>query len=51
MERLLFVWDELDDWVGIGRHYLAGAIDTLPMASLPADTFAVLACLPLLLFG
>ncbi len=51
MERLLFVWDELDDWVGITRHYLAGAMATLPMASLPADTLAVLACLPLLLFG
>jgi len=51
VERLLLVWDELDDWVGIGRHYLAGAMDTLPMASLPADTLAVLACLPLLLFG
>jgi hypothetical protein len=20
MERLMFVWDELDDWLGIGRH-------------------------------
>jgi hypothetical protein len=50
MERLLFVWDELDDWVGIGRHYLAGAMDTLPLSSMPADTLAALACLPLLLF-
>ncbi len=48
MERLLFVWDELDDWVGIGRHYLAGAMDTLAIASLPADTLAAFACLPLL---
>ena len=51
MERLLFVWDELDDWFGIARHYLAGAMNTLPVASLPADTLAVLACLLLLLFG
>ena len=51
MERLLFVWDELDDWIGIGRHYLAGAMDTLPLASVPADTLAVLAGLPLLLHG
>lgn len=30
MERLLFVWDELDDWSGIARHYLAAAVATLP---------------------
>jgi len=22
MERLLFLWDELDDWLGAGRHLL-----------------------------
>jgi hypothetical protein len=44
----MFVWDELDDWVGITRHYLAGAMDTMPFASLPADTLAAFACLPLL---
>lgn len=21
MERLLLVWDELDDWAGIARHF------------------------------
>jgi hypothetical protein len=47
----MFVWDELDDWFGITRHYFVGVIDTLPFASLPTDTLAVLACLPLLLFG
>lgn len=22
MERLMFLWDELDDWLGAGRHLL-----------------------------
>ena len=25
MERLLFLWDELDDWAGAGRHLAAAA--------------------------
>jgi hypothetical protein len=34
MERLLLLWDELDDWAGIGRHWLASAASELaPVAS------------------
>lgn len=24
MERLMYLWDELDDWLGVGRHILRG---------------------------
>jgi hypothetical protein len=50
MERLLFVWDELDDWTGIARHYFASAMDSLPLRGLNSDALTVLACLPFLLF-
>lgn len=34
MERLLLVWDELDDWAGVGRHLAATtAAELAPLAS------------------
>ena len=34
MERLLFLWDELDDWAGLGRHLAASAgAELAPLAS------------------
>jgi hypothetical protein len=29
MERLLLLWDELDEYVGMGRHLVAGAVHGL----------------------
>ena len=29
MERLLLLWDELDEYVGMGRHLVAGALHGL----------------------
>jgi hypothetical protein len=26
MERMLWLWDELDDWMGVGRHVLLRSI-------------------------
>lgn len=50
MERILFVWDELDDWAGIARHYLASMANSLPIAGLPSEAATVILCLPFL-FG
>lgn len=49
MERLLFVWDELDDWAGIARHYASSAFAGLSLRAMPVDTFTLLAFLPTLL--
>jgi hypothetical protein len=35
MERLLFLWDELDDLSGAGRHLLATAAGSLGALSMP----------------
>ena len=51
MERLLFVWDELDDWSGIARHYASGALDALPIHGFHFEAMTVLLCLPILVFG
>jgi hypothetical protein len=51
MERLLFVWDELDDWSGIARHYASGALDSLSLHSFQVDAVTVLLGLPFLIFG
>jgi hypothetical protein len=51
MERLLFVWDELDDWSGIAQHYVSGALDSFSIHSFQADAVTVLLCLPFLVFG
>jgi hypothetical protein len=35
MERLLFLWDELDDWTGIGRHLALSAASELAVLAGP----------------
>jgi hypothetical protein len=42
MERLLLVWDELDDWAGIVRHYAGGVADRFNLQSPPAETLSAL---------
>ena len=35
MERLLFLWDELDDLSGAGRHWVVTAASSLGALSMP----------------
>jgi hypothetical protein len=35
MEHLLFLWDELDDWTGAGRHLAAAAAAELAVLAAP----------------
>ena len=35
MERLLFLWDEIDDWAGAGRHLAAATAAEIAVLSGP----------------
>jgi len=35
MERLLFLWDEIDDLSGAGRHFVVSAVGSLGVFSKP----------------
>jgi hypothetical protein len=35
MERLLYLWDEIDDWTGAGRHLAASAASELAILAAP----------------
>jgi hypothetical protein len=51
MERLLLLWDEIDDLVGVGRSLVSRAVMRMPPFATRVDSVAMLLAAGTLLAG